>query len=329
MTARKNTHHLIAPELLPALDVMPQLDINEELLQAIRSMPAGTSFGEPPALTPEQQSVRREERLIDGPKGAPKVRVLVYSPANESVQTRPAYLHIHGGGYILGTPEISDASNRSLVHRLGCIVVSVDYRLAPEARYPDAVEDCYAALAWLHREAKTLNIDTQLIAIGGESAGGGHAAALALLARRRNEFSICLQILDCPMLDDRTGSSHDAHPYCGEFVWTPHNNRFGWQALLGVEPGSDAVPEEAVPARASDLSGLPPTYIAIGALDLFLEESLEYARRLIREGIPTELHVIPGAFHGYQAAGEQAPQVKTAAQLSYSALARAWGLQFP
>lgn len=327
MPSALNTRHLIAPELLPALDLMPTLECSDELVQTIRAMPAGSAFMEGPPLTPEQESVHCEERLISGPDGAPDVRVLYYTPSGDAGQTRPAYLHIHGGGYILGAPEMNDPANRSLAKALNCVVVSVDYRLAPETRYPGAVEDCYAVLRWLHNEANALNIDPRRIAIGGESAGGGHAAALALLARKRNEFPICLQVLDCPMLDDRTGSDGDEHPYCGEFIWTPHNNRFGWRALLGTEPGSSAVSEEAVPARAKDLGGLPPTFIAIGALDLFLEESMEYARRLIREGVATELHITPGAFHGYQAAGAKAPQVRTAMGLTYSALARAWGVE--
>ncbi|MFT5033467.1 MAG: acetyl esterase/lipase [Bermanella sp.] len=329
MTKAKNTSHLIAPEFLPALDVMPTLECTDELVQAIRAMPSGAAFIDSPPLTATQESVNCEERFITGHDGAPDVRVLHYCPSAETDQARPAYLHIHGGGYILGSPEMTDIANRSLVLTLDCVVVSVDYRLAPETRYPGAIEDCYAALRWLNTEAKTLNIDPKRIAIGGESAGGGHAAALALLARRRNEFPVCLQLLDCPMLDDRTGSNGDDHPYCGEFIWTAHNNRYGWQALLGLEPGSSAVPAEAVPARVKDLSGLPPTFITIGALDLFLEESMEYARRLIREGVTTELHIIPGAFHGYQAAGSQAPQVKTVMKLIYAALARAWDLNLP
>ena len=125
------------------------------------------------------------------------------------------------------------------------------------------------------------------------------------------------------MLDDRTGSSSDPHPHCGEFVWTPNSNRFGWRSLLGVEPGSPDVPAGAVPAREADLSGLPPTYIAVGALDLFLEESLEYARRLIRAGVPTELHVTPGAYHGFGVGGVDTPQVQTYLRLRREALARA------
>jgi triacylglycerol lipase len=129
------------------------------------------------------------------------------------------------------------------------------------------------------------------------------------------------------MLDDRTGTPAGAapHPYVGEFVWTPASNRFGWRALLGQEPGGADVPAAAVPARATDLSGLPPTFIALGALDLFLEESLDYIRRLTRAGVPVELHVIPGAFHGFSAAGPNAPQVEALARYRHDALARAFG----
>jgi acetyl esterase/lipase len=314
---------LVAPELLPLLDVLPSFDFNEQVLHAVR---AGTAIGSQnrPPLSPEQQAVACEERFVPGPAGAPEVRVLVYTPPGQkTVMPRPAYLHMHGGGFVIGNPEINDGSNRSLAAELDCIVVSVDYRLAPETRFPGALEDCYASLLWLYAEAERLGIDRSRIAIGGESAGGGHAVALALLARKRGNIQICLQLLDSPMLDDRTGSSAEPHPHCGEFVWTPNSNRFGWRSLLGAEPGGPEVPVEAVPARAADLTGLPPAFITVGALDLFLEEDMEYARRLIRAGVPTELHVIPGAFHGFGVAGGQAPQVQACMRLRRDALGRA------
>ncbi len=320
----KNSRRLIAPELLPALNLLPSFDFNDEVLRAIRAGASVVEGVKPPPLSPAQQAVAREEQFVPGPPGAPKVRVLVYTPPGKVVEPRPAYLHMHGGGFMLGTPEINDSSNRTLATELDCVVVSVDYRLAPETRYPGALEDCYAALVWLHAHADRLGIDRSHIAIGGESAGGGHAAALAILARKRREVPICLQLLDSPMLDDRTGSHSDLHPYCGEFVWTPASNRFGWSSLLGMEAGGPSVPAEAVPARVADLSGLPPAFIAVGALDLFLEEDLEYARRLVRAGVPTELHVIPGAFHGFGAAGGDAPQVQTCLRLRRDALAQVW-----
>ena len=318
------SRRLVAPELVPVLDFLPSFDFNEETLRAVRGGIGMESLKRPP-LSAEQQSVACEQRFIPGPPGAPDVRVLVYTPppGKNAAATRPAYLHIHGGGYVIGNPEINDGSNRTIAAELDCVVVSVDYRLAPETRFPGALEDCYAALTWLHAQAEALGVDRSRIAVGGESAGGGHAAALALLARRRGAVPICFQLLDSPMLDDHTGSSSDPHPYCGEFVWTAASNRFGWRSLLGMEPGTDAVPPDAAPARAADLTGLPPTFIIVGALDLFLEENLEYARRLVRAGVPTELHVIPGGFHGFSVAGGEAPQVQACMRLRGDALARA------
>jgi triacylglycerol lipase len=234
-------------------------------------------------------------------------------------------LHIHGGGYVLGIPEANDAANRATALALGIVVVSVDYRLAPETVWPGALEDCYAALVWMHESAAELGIDPTRIAIAGESAGGGHAAALALHARDRGGPAICFQLLDAPMLDDRTGTTNDPHPHVGHFVWTPEKNRFGWRALLGVEPGGPEVPAAAVPARAADLSGLPPTFISVGALDLFLEEDMDFVRRLTRAGVPAELHVIPGAYHGFGMA-QGSPQVVQTAELRNRALARALGV---
>ena len=319
-----NSRRLVAPELLPLLDFLPSFDFNEQTLRAVRS---GTAISpmKRPALSAEQETVTCEQRLIPGPPGAPDVRVLVYTPPGKNATTaRPTYLHIHGGGYVIGNPEINDPSNRSLAAELDCMVVSVDYRLAPETHFPGALEDCYAALTWLDAQAEQLGVDRSRIAIGGESAGGGHAAALAILARDRGGTPICFQLLDSPMLDDRTGSHSDPHPCCGEFVWTAASNRFGWRSLLGIEPGTTDTPSGASPARIADLTGLPPAFIAVGALDLFLEENLEYARRLIRAGVPTELHVIPGAFHGFAVAGGSAPQVEACTRLRRDALAHAF-----
>ena len=321
--APSGTLGLVAPELRPGLDILPKFEFTPELLAYLRSGAPLQQALKPPPLSLEQQAVVCEERFVPGLSGAPDVRVLVYTPPAAAIG-RPVYLHIHGGGYIIGSPEQNDGSSRSLAAELGCSVVSVAYRLAPETTFPGALEDCYAALLWLHREAGALGVDPDRIAIGGESAGGGHAAALAIYARDRGEVPICFQLLDSPMLDDRTGSTADPHPYCGEFVWPPANNRFGWRSLLGVEPGGADTPEGAAPARVEDLSGLPPTFILVGAIDLFLEEGLEFARRLMRAGVSTELHVIPGAFHGFGVAGTDAPQVQATIRLRREALGRAF-----
>lgn len=321
----ENSRHLIAAELAAALELIPTLEYSDELLRTLRDLPVETFLQGQPPLSAEQAAINCQQRLIKGPQDAPDVRILCYTPADTSSTLRPALLHIHGGGYFIGAPEMNDCPNRALAASLGCYIVSVDYRLAPETPYPGALEDCYAALQWLYNNADVLGVDPQRIAITGESAGAGHAAALAILARQRAEIPICLQLLDSPMLDDRTGTTSAPHPYCGEFVWTPELNRHGWRALLACEPGSPAVPDAAVPGRQQDLSNLPAACIIIGALDLFLEETLDYARRLIRCGVPTELHVIPGAYHGFTAAGPQAPQVQAYTRLCHAALARAWG----
>lgn len=175
----------------------------------------------------------------------------------------------------------------------------MDYRLAPETPHPGPVEDCYAALRWLYTHTSELAVDSTRIAIGGASAGGGLTAALGLLTRDRGEVPLAFQLLIYPMLDDRTVTRADTHPFTGEFIWTAQANRFGWKALLGQEPGGPAISPYAAAARAEHLEGLPSTFISVGALDLFLEEDLEYARRLIRAGVPIELHVYPGAYHGF------------------------------
>jgi acetyl esterase/lipase len=247
------------------------------------------------ALLPTSSPVERKEFLVPGPDGAPDVRLLVYTPTAGGT-LRPAYFYIHGGGYVMGSPDMADAQNRAIAMELGCVVAAVDYRLAPETTFPGNIEDCYAALNWFYGHAAELGINAGRIAIGGESAGGGLAAALALLVRDRGEIPIIHQQLVYPLLDDRSPDS--SHPFAGEFGWTREASRFGWRSLLGREPGSADVSPYAAASRAEHLDGLPPAFIGVGALDLLLEENLEYARRLTRAGVPVELHVYPGAFHG-------------------------------
>jgi triacylglycerol lipase len=251
--------------------------------------------------------------------------VLVYRPTL-APRPLPVLLWIHGGGYIIGSADADDQAVRSVVAEVGCAAVSVDYRLAPETLFPGAVEDCYAALLWLHGQGQELGIDAERVAIFGSSAGGGLAAALALLARDRGVVQPAFQMLVAPMLDDRTGTTSDPHPYAGEFGWTAENNRFGWKALLGAEPGGTDVSPYAAPARAESLAGLPPAFISVGALDLFVEEDMEYARRLVRDGVPTELHVYPGAIHGFEVAAES-HVAKAHRRDRLTALRRALGIE--
>ena len=238
------------------------------------------------------------ERHIPGPTGAPDVRILTIDPPKGSAG-RPALLFIHGGGYVMGRADGSVAMLQELARDHGIYGVSVDYRLAPETRWPGSMEDNYAALRWLAAHAAELGVDPTRIAIGGASAGGGHAAMLAIAARDRREVSVAYQMLIYPMLDDRTASSHPVSPYAGHFIWTPQDNRLGWQALLGRAPGGPGTPPGAAPARVADLSGLPPTWIGVGGIDLFCLEDVEYARRLLLSGVPTELMVVPGAYHAF------------------------------
>jgi acetyl esterase/lipase len=205
--------------------------------------------------------------------------------------------------------------------------VAVDYRLAPETPFPGNVEDCYSALLWLYQNAGAMGIDPQRIAVIGTSAGGGLAAALCLLARDRGVIPVAFQGLLMPMLDDRTVTRFEANPNpnLGEFIWTHANNSFAWRALLNGEPGGDNVSCYAAPARATDLSGLPPTYLSIGALDLFVEETLDYGKRLLAAGVPVDLHVYAGAPHAYNGiADAQASQQE--AGLFLSALRRVLAL---
>ena len=311
-----NSRHLVDPQLLPMVDAMPLLELSEAMLPAMRARP--------PMFAPTPADLERSElvqRTVPGPQDNPEVGVAIYRPAG-STGALPCILHIHGGGYVGGSLMSNEAMHRPLSADLNCVIVSVDYRLAPETRFPGAVEDCYAVLAWINKHADLLGVDLKRVGVMGESAGGGLAAGLALLARDRGEYSLAFQHLIYPMIDDRTCTAEAPHPHAGEYVWTAKSNHFGWSSLLGQEPGGEGVSPYAAAARATDLSGLPPTFIASGALDLFLEEDLDYARRLVRSGVPVELHVYPGAFHAFQWMREAYVSLQ-AGRDSQNALARA------
>ena len=286
---------LVDPELRPAVLEPDKVKIPMMREQDIPAFRRGSTRAPPPPLA--GPPVRQE--LIPSRGDAPPVRIFIVD-ARSATQTRPAILHTHGGGYILGSPESDLPNLQRIAAQQGCLIVSVDYRLAPETRFPGSLEDNYAALRWLHDHADELNVDRGRIVVMGESAGGGHAAALALAARDRGEIPLAGQVLVYAMLDDRTGSVRRPPAYEGAFIWTPELNVLGWSALLGAPAGSAAVPIGAVPARAETLAGLPPTFIGVGALDLFVQEDVDYARRLLDAGVPTELLVVPGAYHAFE-----------------------------
>lgn len=298
---------VVDAEFLPALAQFPAMELTLERVGQFRQMPVL-----PPLPAPAPQPV---ERSIPGPPGppgapraigaigaagAPEVRLWIVDPL-PSEKGKPVLLHMHGGGFMMPDPMLMPRL-QAIATQCQCVVVSVDYRLAPETRYPGALEDNYAALKWVHAHAAELGIDRARIAVGGESAGGGHAASLAIHARDRREVPIVFQLLLYPQLDDRTGSTHPAppaNPAIGHFIWPASANRLAWSSLLGVPAGSSKVPIAAVPARVASVAGLPPAWIGVGSIDLFVEEDMEYARRLVHAGVATELRVVPGAYHGF------------------------------
>jgi acetyl esterase/lipase len=292
--------HRLDPELAAPLEGFLTLmggGLNLHDIPATRAM-ASQMLAAMKDQLPVIEGVTTEDRTVPGPDGAPDVPVRIYQPTNRP-DTLPALLWIHGGGYVLGNIEGDDLLAKHLVTAVECVVVSVEYRLAPEHPFPAPVEDCYAALKWLATHIDELGVKQSRIAIGGASAGGGLAAGLALLARDRAEVEVAFQLLIYPMIDDRN-LTQASETVPDTFVWSREDNLIGWRSYLGREPGGDDVSPYAAALRATDLSGLPPAYIPVGELDLFLNENMAYAQRLLDAGVPTELHVYPGAFHGFE-----------------------------
>lgn len=286
---------LLHPEVAAAAALIPFDEVTAEILPSLR---AGMALP-----MPLSDAVERTEHVVPG---EPEVPVRMHRPKSTDGNL-PCLFSMHGGGYVLGSYEMDDPVFDDLCPKLGVIGVSVEYRLAPDTPYPGPLDDCYRGLQWTHEHAEELGIDPSCIGVMGVSAGGGLAAALALLARDRGEVPVAFQLLDSPMLDDRqiTPSSQQD----GLAVWSRSSNTFGWKSYLGDLYGCDDVPYTAAPARADDLSGLPPAFVSVGAVDGFRDEDVDYALRLNQAGVPTELHVYPGACHGFQLARE-APVTK-------------------
>ncbi|MGI5283074.1 alpha/beta hydrolase [Nonomuraea polychroma] len=317
-------HPNLDPEIRAALEQMPLPDfglasVAPEDLPGVRAQINAFLAAAPPAET----DVTIEDRHVPGPDGAPDVRVRIYRPGGEGT-SRPALYWIHGGGMVIGTPEIDDALMIGYVEQLGCVVVSVDYRLAPENPYPAPVEDCYAGLVWTAKAAGELGIDPARLAVGGASAGGGLAAATVLLARDRGGPEVAFQLLVCPMLDDRN-STPSSQEFTDAVVWKREENLYGWKALLGDLFGADDVPPYAAPSRATDLSGLPPAFVDVAELEVFRDEDIDYALRLSQAGVSTELHLYPGGFHAFDGMVPDAELSKRARAARLAALKRAFG----
>jgi acetyl esterase/lipase len=288
------------PDVRPGLDVYAALgfdtqDLAGEVIPRMRAT-VREAFAAAVAELPPNDRVRTEDHRAPGPEGAPELTVRVYRPVARP-ETLPGLYWIHGGGMILGDVGMDDGTCQAYAEQVGCSVVSVDYRLAPENPHPAPVEDCYAGLLWTARNAGRLGIDPARLAVGGASAGGGLAAATVLLARDRGGPPVVFQLLVYPMLDDRNDSP-SAREFSGIVSWSREHNHSGWAALLGDSAGGPEVPAYAAPARATDLSGLPPALIQVGELEVFRDEDVDYAVRLLRAGVPVELHIYPGAYHG-------------------------------
>ncbi len=286
---------MIDPELAAVIELLPKIDLVDPVAarRAFEEILVAITFDIPGIGT-----LQIDDRRVPGLDGDPDVPVRVYRPVGATTAARvPGILMIHGGGFVIGSIESEHAGAALLAIGTGAVVVSVDYRLAPEHPYPAGLHDCYAALSYLHAEAETLGVDPARVALSGASAGGGLAAATALLARDRGGPPICFQMLQIPELDDRleTGSMQT-------FVDSPMWNRplavQSWQAYLGPLYGAADVPCYAAPARAADLSGLPPAYISTAENDPLRDEGITYAQRLLQAGVSVELHQFPGTFHG-------------------------------
>ncbi|MFH8789295.1 alpha/beta hydrolase [Streptomyces roseoverticillatus] len=315
-SARSESGSAPAPKAVPPFD--PELDA---ALQAL-----GREPGEP--LTPDNLQARQErdaaarprptaedlradgrfevtELRVPGPPGAPDVTLVSARPSGLTGPL-PLLYYMHGGAMIMGNAwSVLPRILREWALPLELAVISVEYRLAPHARYPQPLEDCYAGLAWAARHAAELGIDPDRIIIGGKSAGGGLAAALTLLARDRGGPRALGQLLLCPMLDDRN-STFSSHQMTGLGTWDLTSNATAWQALLGDRYGAADLPPYAAPSRATDLSGLPPAYIDVGSAEMFRDEDVAYANAIWQAGGQAELHVWPGAYHGFDSLAPQA-----------------------
>lgn len=301
----------VLPELRPFLNLVPQFNLPDDLY-LMRNSPIPQFEKSPHVVT--------TKRTISGPGG--ELMVKVYEPANRPDTSLPAVLYIHGGGYVLGHPDRDDINCEITVLEVNCVVVSVDYRLAPEHPYPAAIDDCYAALKWMADSAIELNIDLKRIAVAGASAGGGLTAALSLLVRDKGGPAICFQMPLYPMLDNRNVTPSSYEITSSKAAWNRALNVVAWDMYLGEHASGEVSPYAAV-VHADNFEGLPPTYTCVGQLDPFRDETIEYVTRLAQAGVEVELHLYPGCFHGFEVYVPQAEVSKRAGAEYMNALKRA------
>ncbi len=303
----------VAPELMTPVLYVPMSLRGEGMLGVARS---SMERRDTSAQLPD--GIQIERRTVPGPDGAPAVPIVVYRPDGHQVPSG-ALVWFHGGGFVMGAAEQDHRVCGAVASRLGVIVVSVDYRLAPEDPFPAGLEDGYAVLSWVHDQADGLGVDPARIAVGGGSAGGGLAACLAQLAIDRAGPAVAFQLLIYPMLDDRTvlRDDHDA------LVWTRRSNAFAWTAYLGGRP--DAADDRAyiAAARREDLTGLPPAWIGVGDIDLFHDEDCAYADRLRAGGVGCDLHIVPGMYHAADLVRPDAPSMSDFLDRAIAALGAA------
>jgi acetyl esterase/lipase len=318
----RGTHPPLDPELAAALAALPPeacQPLQAENIPDVREVMALTQVRD--RTLRRGGAVDLEERQVPGPEGAPDLTVLILRPARGRGPW-PGVYYIHGGGMVLGTRRSGAEELAAWVEEIGLVAVSVEYRLAPEHPHPAPVEDCYAGLTWTAAQAGELGIGSQALIVAGQSAGGGLAAATALMARDRGGPPLSHQLLGCPMLDDRamTPSSQE-FDHVG--FWGRISNHTGWTALLGDARGGPDVSPYAAPARAADLAGLPPAFIDVGSVDVFRDEDIDYAARLSRAGIPVEFHLWPGGFHGFESVGPDSALARAAVAARAGYLRRA------
>lgn len=317
------------PELEPGLAAF--LDLVEQIPLRADTIIANREHFEtilPPIETVlADRPVRMSEHRVPGPPGAPEIAVTVFRPRTDPADgaRRPALFGIHGGGMVLGNRFFGVEALLEYVQRHEAVAATVEYRLAPDSPAPAQSEDCYAALCWFAQNATDFGFDPQRLVVTGDSAGGGLSAAVALMARDRGGPAIAGQLLGCPMLDDRN-ETVSAWQYDGLGAWDRNNNDTAWNAILGQRRGTDRVTAQEAPARAGDLSGLPPAFIDVGAAEVFRDEAVDYATRIWATGGRAELHVWAGGYHGFSGFSPDANVSRAAAAARDSWLGRILGL---